>query len=199
MKEFKFSKPLKDEEWQTTSQYILPNGEKTDNKPEYMTQLIGNLLVEKTHPRIILRGKLDRFQSELTLIIHQARKENHSEQLINQLKELLEYSMLILKHEVLNTSIPEDTLLSWSAEEIRERSHNPIKYFGLKQMILVDDTFDSIVLTLNILRASIREIEIVAVQAYQTERTDIIQALNRMSSCFHILMYQEITRNQSLL
>ena len=29
-------------------------------KPEHMTHLRGNLLVEKTHPRIALRGALDR-------------------------------------------------------------------------------------------------------------------------------------------
>ena len=34
-------------------------GEALAEKPEHMTQLCGNRLVSKTHPRIVFRGKLD--------------------------------------------------------------------------------------------------------------------------------------------
>ncbi|MGL4676940.1 MAG: hypothetical protein ACRCWI_04645 [Brevinema sp.] len=194
-KELPHSKPLNGKEWITSSVYTLPNGDVVHHKPENMTQLLGNKLVYKDDPRIILRGKLDSFQSGLAVIIHQVRSQYQvSSSLIEQLRALLSYSRDILKHEVLNTPLPIQTLLSWTYDEIREYSHNPAKYFGLPQMLLVDDSFSPVVLTLNLLRASIREIEIHAVQAFHEEnkRDDLVMALNRMSSCFHILMYQEI-------
>ncbi len=162
-------------------------------KPENMTQLFGDELVYKDDPRIILRGKLDSFESGLVMIIYQFKTQYQvSDLLLSQLRELLTYSRNILKHEVLNTPLPTQTLLGLSYDEIREHSHNPQKYFDLPPMILVDDTFSPVVLTLNVLRATIREIETCAVQAFKDDRTDLIMALNRMSSCFHILMYQQI-------
>lgn len=193
MKEIEFSAPLSGKEWETASTYTLPDGSKTSTKPEAMTQLLGNKLVYKDDPRIILRGKLDSFQAQCIALIYRYKDRSL---LADQLKELVQYSMLILKHEVLDTPLPDQKLLSWTYKEIRERSHNPAPYYGLKQMVLVNEDFPLCVIELNIFRALIREIELTAVQAFrqgdQITRNDLVLALNRMSSCFHILMYQEL-------
>ena len=201
MKEnIEFSKPLKGDDWETSSHYTLPNGTSVDKKPEAMTQLIGNILVYKDDPRIALRGKLDTFQSELIQGIAIFRELKAEPLLLEQLKELLDYARTILGHEVLQRVMPEQKLLSWSADEIRERSHHPHQFYGLKQMVLINDEFSHIVIALNVFRAKIREIELVAVSAFregdEIKRNDLVLALNRMSSCFHILMYQEIARDQ---
>ena len=39
----------------------------TYEKPEHMTQLFGNKLVCKDHPRILFRGKLDALQADVVL------------------------------------------------------------------------------------------------------------------------------------
>lgn len=197
MKKINVSKPIIGDEWITATEYILPDGTRTSNKPESMTQLFNKKLVYKDDPRIILRGKLDSFQAELILYIFQCHSQYPvSPDLLIQLRELLVYSRDILKHEVLNTALPEQVLLSWTYDEIRQRSHNPLAYYQLEQMVLIDDSFQAVVILLNILRARIREIELVAVQAFKNDtrshHNSLIIGLNRMSSCFHILMYQEM-------
>ncbi len=197
MKKMNFSKPIVGTEWITAIEYILPDGTTTTIKPESMTQLFNNTLVYKDNPRIILRGKLDSFQAELIHCIFQCRTLYQiSSDLLLQLRELLDYSRNILKHEVLNTVLPNQNLLSWTYDEIRLRSHNPLEFYKLEQMVLIDDSFQGSVILLNLLRAKIREIELIAVQAFkddtQNTHTSLIMGLNRMSSCFHILMYQEM-------
>src|SRR5574344_983872 len=45
--------------------YRLLNGGYVEEKPEHMTHLHGDVLVPKTHPRIVFRGKMDTLESEL--------------------------------------------------------------------------------------------------------------------------------------
>ena len=47
--------------------YRLLNGGYLEEKPEHMTHLNGEILVPKSHPRILFRGKLDTLESELIL------------------------------------------------------------------------------------------------------------------------------------
>jgi len=190
----KFSSPPNGGEWNTANNYKLPNGNSTTSKPENMTQLHGNQLTSKNNPRIIFRGKLDTFQAQLIHNMFVIRKSHHSPRLLIQLRELFQFTQEILRSEVLNQELNIKTLLDWSDNEVKQRSHNPHLFYNLKQMVMIDETFKETVILLNLLRAQIREIELVAVKAFQdaeNPREDIIKALNRMSSCFHILMYQE--------
>ena len=50
-------------------------------KPELMTQLVGNKLVDKNHPRIKYRGRLDLVQSDLIYARCVVDKERRSESL----------------------------------------------------------------------------------------------------------------------
>ena len=47
--------------------YRLLNGGYLEEKPEHMTHLNGEILVPKTHPRIVFRGRLDTLEAELIL------------------------------------------------------------------------------------------------------------------------------------
>ncbi|NOQ41907.1 MAG: phosphate propanoyltransferase, partial [Desulfuromusa sp.] len=75
--------------------------------------------------------------------------------------------------------------------EIRDRSHHPQKYFGLEHLELSAE-MDSTVLSLNRLRTLVRRVELAAVTAFsvagEVERTDIVQALNRLSSVIYVMM-----------
>ena len=48
-------------------EYRLLNGAVLREKPEHMTHLNGDVLVEKTHPRIRFRGTMDTLEAELLL------------------------------------------------------------------------------------------------------------------------------------
>lgn len=54
------------------------------SKPEFMTQLFGNKLVAKNHPRILFRGKLDSLQA-LVVLDQVLIGENGSEKLVADL------------------------------------------------------------------------------------------------------------------
>ena len=157
-------------------------------KPEHMTHLNGNVLVEKTHPRIRFRGAMDTLEAEILLCGLGVPEKRDA------LGEILALSREILRREVLEEPLPERKLCGLTAGEIRERSHFPQKYYG--QPHFMPDFGDSDgILRLNRLRCAVREAEIRAVAAFLDangllSREDIPKALNRMSSMVYILMIQ---------
>jgi ethanolamine utilization cobalamin adenosyltransferase len=176
---------------------ISREGTKTfSRKPEEMTQLHGNTLVRKDHPRIHLRGRLDSLQSDI-LLLH-ARIGRSSRQLAADLADLLVWARQILRAEVLETPLPDLTMSGLSAAELRERSHNPRRFFDIGHVLPEVDMAPE-VLELNRLRSTVREIELAAVAALadgdHPTAQGIIEALNRMSSALYVLMLKWITKN----
>ncbi len=174
----------------TREEYVSADGKKKyEVKPEYMTQLRGNTLVAKDDILIEFRGRLDSLQSEILLLHEQANA--YSSQLGDDVAELLDWARTILQAEVLEKPLVERSVFSLSPDELRSHSHNPRKYYGIGH-ILPGLDMDSILLKLNHLRSTVREIELVAVKAFMAgdhpAGATIIQALNRMSSAVYILM-----------
>lgn len=171
-----------------SSEFRLLNGGFLAEKPEHMTHLHGNVLVEKTHPRIVFRGALDALEGELLLCglaVPDKRKE---------LGEILALSREILRCEVLGEPLEEKPLCGMWAAELRERSHYPQKYYG-QPHFMPDFGDGEKILGLNRLRTLVRETEVKAVAAFlgpegKLTREDIPKALNRMSSAVYILMIQ---------
>jgi propanediol utilization protein/ethanolamine utilization cobalamin adenosyltransferase len=161
-------------------------------KPEHLTQLTGNQLVPKDHPRIIFRGWLDRFQSEVLLLQQQAIGRGDFS-LGRSLGELLDRARAILRAEVVGEVLEPCDFFGFNEAEIRDRSHHPQKYFGLEHLEL-SAGMDSSVLALNRLRTLVRSVELAAVTAFSgacaVERNDIVQALNRLSSVIYVMMLQ---------
>lgn len=162
-----------------------------EKKPEYMTQIKGNKLVCKDHPKIVLRGKLDSMQAkilEVQVLCHMKGKEV----LVKDLEDCLRYIRSIMRAEVLDEELQSFTLLGMSEEEIRDISHNPKKYFN-RDHIFPSYKMGEYVVKLNALRSAIREVEICAIKAFKNidgeiSRQDIIRGLNRLSSLFYVMM-----------
>lgn len=169
--------------------YRLLSGGFSEEKPEHMTHLNGDVLVPKNHPRILFRGKMDTLESELLLC------QLSCQTLRPALEEILTLARTILRCEVLNESLKEDTLCGLSEEEQRRRSHFPQEYYGQPHfMPAVSD--GETVLLLNRARCAAREAELAAVSAFSDRegnptRPDILRSLNRMSSMLYILMIQQ--------
>lgn len=161
-------------------------------KPEHMTQLFGNRLVAKDHPRILFRGKLDSLQALVVLDQALIAEGGGSKKLIDDLSDVLHSLREMMRCDVLNETFQKDTIIGLTHDELRERSHNPQKFFGIKPMVLPDYTMGRDYALLNQLRASIREAEVAAVEAFrennQYTRKDIVEELNRLSSALHIMM-----------
>lgn len=185
------------EDRDAVQRYIaVADGTTYAEKPEHLTQLFGNQLVSKDHPLIVLRGWLDLLQAEILLLQKQAVQRGDIS-LGLTLGELLERTCAILRAEVVGDPLEPCGFLGLSETEIRERSHYPQRYFGL-QHLEVTAEMDASVLSLNHLRTLVRGAELSAVTAFSAagkiERSDIIQALNRMSSVIYVLMLQIVQK-----
>ncbi len=160
-------------------------------KPEHMTHLFGNTLVPKNHPRILFRGKLDSLQA-LVVLDQVLIGEDGNDKLVADLDDILGILREIMRCDVLDEELVNESVIGLSHAELRERSHNPLKFFNIKQMVLPDRTMGKSYALLNQLRASIRETEVAAADAFrngnQYTRGDIIEALNRLSSAVHIMI-----------
>lgn len=161
-------------------------------KPEYMTQLYDNVLVSKNHKRILFRGKLDSLQSLIVLDQAILEESDGNKKVITDLTGILDILREMMRCDVLNIEFKSEFIIGMSHAKLRECSHDPMKYFNIKQMTLPDYTMGKTYAILNQLRTAVRETEVAAVEAFyegkKCIRKDIIEELNRMSSAFHIMM-----------
>lgn len=154
-------------------------------KPEHMTHLSPDTLVEKSHPRIVFRGKLDSLQAEILLL----QKEPNAP--VAALEDMLTLLRSLMRAEVLGEAAVPFLIGGMDEKEIHERSHQPQKYYGIGHF-LPSQKDDLILLKLNKLRALVRECELCCYAAFaqkngKLSRTDILTALNRLSSACWVL------------
>lgn len=174
--------------------YRLLSGGYVEEKPEHMTHLNGEVLVPKTHPRIRFRGKMDTLEAELILC---QRIPGAPE---GALGEILDLSRKILRCDVLEEPLRQDTLCGLTQDEQRERSHMPQDYYG-QPHFMPQASDGSVIAGLNRARCFAREAELAAVEAFSDReenllREDIPKALNRMSSMLYLLMIQEKAKSR---
>lgn len=169
--------------------YRLLSGGYAEEKPEHMTHLNGEVLVLKTHPRIRFRGKMDTLEAELILcqLVPEAPE--------GALGEILDLSRKILRCDVLEEPLRQDTLCGLTQDEQRGRSHMPQDYYG-QPHFMPQASDGPVIAGLNRARCFAREAELAAVEAFSDRdgnliREDIPKALNRMSSMLYLLMIQE--------
>ena len=168
--------------------YRLLSGGFLEEKPEYMTHLQGNVLVNKTHPRIAFRGAVDTLEAELLLCAVALPGFR------GQLEEILRFVREILRCEVLNEPFSLQTLCGLTQQELRTHSHRPQDFYEQPHFMPSPEDPEA-VLQLNRVRCAARHTELMAAAAFVhsdgvVERSDILQGLNRMSSMVYILMIQ---------
>ena len=163
--------------------YRLLTGGYIEEKPEHMTHLNAEFLVEKTHPRIVFRGAVDLLEAELLLAMLQLPGWQE------ELGQVLELARALIACDVLEKEVPEMKLGGLDEMELRNRSHFPQKFYG-QPHFMPQVTDKQEVLLLNRLRSLARQTELKAVAAFP-DRPGIIRALNRMSSFLYILMLRE--------
>ena len=172
----------KKERWQ------LLSGGYVEEKPEHMTHLNGDVLVPKTHPRILFRGKMDTLEAELILC------QLAAPELTTPVGEVLSLARQLIRCDVLEEPLVWDKLCGLTEEEQRRRSHFPQDYYG--QPHFMPSAADGpVIARLNRARCAAREAELAAANAFSDRdgsptRPDLLKALNRMSSMLYILMVQ---------
>lgn len=171
------------------AEYRLLSGAVLSEKPENMTHLNGEFLVEKTHPRIAFRGVMDSLEASLLLAAAEAEGIIRT-----QLLEALAYTRYLLGQEVLEQPIACKALGGMDEKALRERSHRPQDFYG-KPHFMPEPTDGKVLLMVNAARCKAREAELAAVRAFQDrdglpQRLDLLQALNRLSSFLYLIMIQ---------
>ena len=171
------------------SEYRLLNGAVLAQKPEYMTHLNAEFLVDKTHPRIAFRGVMDSLEAALLLAAAEAEGNIRT-----QLLEALAYTRYLLGQEVLEQPIVCEALGGMDEQQLRERSHRPQDFYGKPHFMPSPEDNKSLLLV-NLARCKAREAELAAVKAFQNQeglpqRLDLLQALNRLSSFLYLIMIQ---------
>jgi len=166
-----------------------------------MTHLYGNQLTEKDNPVIVFRGKLD---SLCAMILEAQVLGRDNSGFVNDLQDILEFVRSLFSVEYKRVPLGEFRILGYDSKEIRERSHNPEKYFGRKRLVM-HHSMGPLPLRLNFLRTTAREAELAAVSVLREIARnpkasgiqdaehcykDIVEALNRLSSLFYMLMYK---------
>ena len=166
-------------------------------KPEHMTTIIKNRLVNKDHPRIIFRGAIDSFLAELYKVMVKPNVLDNSP-LLSDLISIKDFLKKMQYAEVTESYLEDVNLLGLTAKELREHSHNPQKYYKVDHLFNLDYTAGELVLDLNYLRTKARELEIKAFNAYyecsKLKREDIIKGLNRLSSAFYIMELKAVAK-----
>lgn len=165
-------------------------GAKLNNKPEHMTHLRGNTLVFKSHPRIAFRGAIDSLESKI--IVLQTKCDN--KKLIDDLEEIIGFIRNLIRCEVTEEPVGDFRLQGLDAPMLRDYSHHPSKYFGIKHFLPTYKHGETVA-GLNRMRTLTRETELIAYKAFSDEygrcfREDIIKSLNRLSSLFWIMMFR---------
>ena len=169
--------------------YRLLNGAVLQEKPEHMTHLNAEFLVEKTHPRILFRGGMDSLEAALLLAAAEAEGGIRT-----QLQEALAYARYLLGQEVLGQPIACKALGGMDEKQLRERSHRPQDFYGKPHFMPAPED-SKVLLLVNAARCRAREAELLAVAAFRDgegvpTRPDLLQALNRLSSFLYLIMIQ---------
>lgn len=170
-------------------------GKELREKPEEMTHLHGNVLVPKTHPRIEFRGRLDSLMADIINVQWIAEQEGEAH-VVSDLEELLQYARNMMAAEVKDEAMQELCLLGLDEAEIRRSSHLVKKTFGIDHPV-PNYRMGRLCVGLNYLRTRIRETELSAARAFYHdgcfEKLDIIEGLNRMSSCTYIILCRKLS------
>ena len=167
--------------------FQLLSGGHMEEKPEHMTHLNSQVLVDKTHPRIAFRGALDTLEAELILCQLVLDKE-----FTHQVGEVLELARRIIRCDVLEEPLKSEKLCGLTEAEQRQHSHRPQDFYA-QAHFMPEYTDGEGIARLNRARCAARDAELKAVAAFRDvdgnpTRTDILQAMNRMSSMLYILM-----------
>lgn len=154
---------------------------------EAVTHLDASCVVPKSHPRIVLRGKLDTLLAYTVLAQTQFDPKNRLSPYLKEcLADVADWVMQVLAAEVSGGVMNACGMGGMDVETLHAVSRDPKKYLSLDPFMPGVGMGGNAAL-LNWLRALVRETEVAAAQS-GLNRADIGNALNRLSSAVYVLV-----------
>lgn len=181
-----------DNDGKTEASYVdYESGACYFEKPVHMTVLYDNVLVCKDHPQILFRGKAENLEADMMLLLAQLA-DTEETGLLQDLQAALALLRAVLRGHCLNQPLDVDAVLGLTPAALREalkkRLKEPTHYRAADG--------DVVYAQLNQLYARTREVESAAVTALREgnhySRTDILEALNSLSSALRIIMLKHL-------
>lgn len=159
------------------------------DKPDGLTQLNACHLTAKTHPRIRLRGRVDSLHA-LVLLAQSRARGLEAGWLADDLGTLAAYCRELTSAEYNERPVADLALEGRDADAIHRATHDPEAELGVAHLT-IGDTSPELQHWLNLCRATSRELELVALDAFTSPHhpygASICHALNRLSSAFYFL------------
>ena len=146
----------------------------------------------KLDSRMLLRGKLDSLNAQIILI----QTSSKNQEFISDLEEVRGIVRKLQRCEACEEVFEgKMILLGIEEDEIHERSHNPLKFYGHGHIMPhYEMKHESAVI--NFLRTFVRETELISVRAFDSKDPyRINHILNRLSSALYILVYKYLPQN----
>ncbi len=162
-----------------------------------MTHLDAATVVPKSHPRIVLRGRLDSLLAAATLMRTQYDPHDSLPGFLKTcLADVSDWIMQVLAAEVSGSVLAIAGMGGMDPEALRAISQNPEQYLGVGHYH-PDPALGGNAALLNWLRTQVREAEVAAVQC-NLGRADIAGALNRLSSAVYVLLLLTLAAERGL-
>lgn len=141
----------------------------------------------KDSPRIELRGKLDSLNAAIIML----QADSDSQSFIADLESIRAVVNRIQRCEACGKIFEGGfTVRGIDSETLYQRSHNPVKYYGLGH-ILPHCEMGRESAMMNFLRTLVRETELCAVKVFgENDGLNICHTLNRLSSAVYTLIYE---------
>ncbi len=161
-----------------------------------LTFLEQGVQVPKNHPAVIMRGKLDTLIAQIVLVQTQFDPKDRRPAFLKQcLDDLHTWVMLTLRGEMTGETVSPAGMGGMDVQTLHVVSREPKKYLGIDHMAAHGSMGGNVGL-LNWLRASVREVEVVAVSC--STNADVLASLNRLSSAIYVLMLLTFAAEQGI-
>lgn len=152
-----------------------------------MTRLDAETLVSKSHPRIVLRGKLDTLLASTVLVETQFDPKNKLSPYLKEcLADVARWVMCVLAAEVSGDRCAPSGMGGMDTDALYTISRDPERYLGIAPFV-PSAVMGTNAALCNWLRALVREAEVAAVSC-GVERADVTASLNRLSSAVYVLV-----------
>ncbi|AQX16861.1 hypothetical protein BCR15_07315 [Tessaracoccus lapidicaptus] len=164
-------------------------GTPVKKKVSSLTQLNASHYAPKTHPRIVLRGRVDSLLAFTMLAQSRALTDGHLA-IAEHLGTLAAYCRELTSAEYGERPVAPLALRDVSADELHRATHQPDKALGIPHLT-IDGASVELQHWLNVCRTQSRELEITALEAFESPHhpygESICHAMNRLSSAFYYL------------
>ncbi len=161
-----------------------------------LTFLEQGVQVPKNHPAVIMRGKLDTLLAQIVLVQTQFDPKDRRPAFLKQcLDDLHAWVMVTLRGEMTGETVSPAGMGGMDVQTLHVISREPKKYLGVEHMAAHGSMGGNVGL-LNWLRASVREVEVVAVSC--SRNADVLASLNRLSSAVYVLMLLTFAAEQGI-